>query len=198
MRRAVREFSDILDEAAAQQERLLTEAFEAGRALGRREASAKLKARLFGLLSDDGSDDSVALGGPQEFFANDGFAGVDVAGSDGQEHDRRAPPGSVKPAIAKLVGERPGLTTEEVTNATGFKKNSVRGTLWLLSTEEQVERREGRWYPVAQKDEAVGTESEPDAPTASVSGDDALSQPLTDGPEAVEGQVLHEKIDFLE
>lgn len=62
----------------------------------------------------------------------------------------RALPGSVKPAITRIVTEYPGLTVKEIQERTGIKHSSVRATLWTLSQENTVARRDGRWFPVGR------------------------------------------------
>lgn len=153
-------------------------AFERGREVGRQEALAELKQTLSGFLASDGTVEPGWAPLNQHVLPTPTDTPIDEAPK------RRASPGSVKPAITQYVLEHPGSTTEEVRKHTGAKSNSVRGTLWTLTTEGMIERRDGRWFPVvqkneaidaansgdtqAQKNEAAGEMSEPDAPTASV------------------------------
>lgn len=59
----------------------------------------------------------------------------------------RATSGTVKPTIARLLHDRPGgITMRQVTEETGFKYNSVRGTLWLLKKEGQAANRDEKWF----------------------------------------------------
>ena len=52
----------------------------------------------------------------------------------------KAPPGTVRPAILKMIEQSPGVSTEQILAATGFKENSVRGTLSTLAKEGSIER----------------------------------------------------------
>ncbi|EJJ24617.1 hypothetical protein [Rhizobium sp. CF142] len=64
--------------------------------------------------------------------------------------DGRAAPGTVKPAILKLIQEHPeGLSKSQIVMMTGIKPNSVRGTLWSLNKEGHI-KKSGRdlWVPV--------------------------------------------------
>ena len=68
-----------------------------------------------------------------------------MVASDGH----RATQGSVKPTIAKMIAEHEtdGLTPGEITHQTGFKANTVRGTIWTLGQEGSIVKRGSRWYP---------------------------------------------------
>jgi hypothetical protein len=58
----------------------------------------------------------------------------------------KAPPGTVRPAILKMIETSPGVSTEQILTATGFKENSVRGTLSTLHKERKIARNaEGQW-----------------------------------------------------
>lgn len=67
-----------------------------------------------------------------------------------EQSDDRAAPGTVKPAILKIIREHPeGLTKKQIIEMTGIKPNSVRGTLWQLGTQDNLIRSDnGRWKPV--------------------------------------------------
>ena len=112
---------------------LIREAFEAGRHAGRAEASADLKAKLADFLS-----------------SGQGAPSTESPGRAVMSSDERATQGSVKPKIVQLVAESAatGTTATEITNRTGFKPNTVRGTLWTLGHEGSIFKRAGRWYPV--------------------------------------------------
>jgi hypothetical protein len=111
---------------------LLQEAFEAGRSVGRDEASADLKGKIASLLSGD----RPSLHAIEDA---DPVAPANVA---------RAASGSVKPRIAKLIQDaKDGLTTQDIGRITGFKHNSIRGTLWGLGKDGVAENRGGRWFP---------------------------------------------------
>lgn len=58
--------------------------------------------------------------------------------------------GTVKPEIIRLVNEAPsGLTLDEVIAMTGFKANSVRGTLYHIERMGLIAKRAGRYFPKA-------------------------------------------------
>jgi hypothetical protein len=58
----------------------------------------------------------------------------------------RARAGTVKPAIKILIGNAAGgITASEIVARTGFKENSVRGTLAALRSENFAERRGELW-----------------------------------------------------
>ena len=53
--------------------------------------------------------------------------------------DERAAPGTIKPAILKIIQEHPeGLSKSQIVIMTGIKPNSVRGTLWSLNKEGEI------------------------------------------------------------
>jgi len=145
----VRTLDIIISSSAEAQRSLLREAFEAGRAMGREEAAADLRAKISGLL---GSDIAVVT-------ATVTPATVSAAPPVGS--DKRATSGSVKPTITRIIAEaaEAGLTTEDVVSTTGFKPNSVRGTLWALGNEGIAVKRNGRWFPVAGKNEAADVDN---------------------------------------
>jgi hypothetical protein len=63
----------------------------------------------------------------------------------------KLPPGTVKPTILKLVMDTPGgIPTEEIIAKTGFKENSVRGTLSGLLKLGQVFRSGKYWVANAE------------------------------------------------
>jgi hypothetical protein len=58
----------------------------------------------------------------------------------------KAPPGTVRPAIVKMIEGSSGVSTEQILAATGFKENSVRGTLSTLHKEGKIARNaQGYW-----------------------------------------------------
>jgi hypothetical protein len=106
--------------------RALAEAYAIGRADMRRE--------LMALLSP-ASGDAVAMVG-EVYSPNLANARASA----------KEPPGTVKPTILKLVMDTPGgLPTEEIIAKTGFKENSVRGTLSGLLKLGQVFRSGKNW-----------------------------------------------------
>ncbi len=179
----MRDWSDILDEGSASLERWLSEAFEAGRAAGRQEGVAEVKAKLAGLLDDGGPEVTRAIAASANVtHALPAWLGPGPKTQSGG----RAPPNSVKPTIVKLVHDAPGLTREEIATRTGFKFNSVRGTLWTLSNEGIIEQRDGRYFPASQKNEAPDAMSVEDTSEASITDEGNLVsyQPSAQGREA--------------
>lgn len=58
----------------------------------------------------------------------------------------KAPPGTVRPAILNMIEQSSGVSTEQIMTATGFKENSVRGTLSTLHKERKIARNaDGQW-----------------------------------------------------
>lgn len=141
----MRDLNDIISASTGALGALLQEAFEAGRALGRTEAAADLKAKISGLLGSDVASVTGTVAAP-----------VSRTVEPSVSSEKRATSGSVKPTIARIIAEAvdTGLTTEEVVTITGFKPNSVRGTLWGLGNDGLAVKREGRWFPVAGKNNA--------------------------------------------
>lgn len=146
-----RTIDQIKTDAGKSLEQLLTEAFEAGRVVGREESAAEFREfrnKLAHILDAE----------PVQ------------AGPIAMEHQAggRATPGSVKPAILNLIIANPGLSQDEIQQKTGFKPNSVRGTLWTLSAQDKaIHKVSGYWYPGPEKEEPAGTPSQ-DAPTGSI------------------------------
>jgi hypothetical protein len=63
----------------------------------------------------------------------------------------KLPPGTVKPTILKLIMDTPGgILTEDIIAKTGFKENSVRGTLSGLLKLGQVLRSGKNWVANAE------------------------------------------------
>jgi hypothetical protein len=113
---------DILSRATQDIRKLLEEAFEAGRNDMRRE--------LLAVLSHTGQ--------PAHF---------ELAGSDADLQVGRAPSGTVKPTIkAYIENAKDGILTSEIIEKTGFKVNSVRGTLSTLKAEGFADRRGELWF----------------------------------------------------
>lgn len=128
----MRKLEDIVSDVT----RLAQEAYE----LGSAEGAAKLRAELAAILipQEASSRGGVVLGV---------LATTEVADT-GHVVVEKARMGTVKPGIIRLINETPtGLTQDEIIEKTGFKSNSVRGTLHTIFTEGLVERRSGRYYP---------------------------------------------------
>lgn len=132
-----RDINSITSSAAAALRNLLLEAFEAGRAAGRQEASSDLRAKLSQVI------------GP-----------IETQPQPPPSTGARATPGTVKPTIRNLVTRSGliGISADEIVAQTGIKRNSVRGTLYTLKQDGEVERRGERWFP--QKAEAADTPSQ--------------------------------------
>ena len=116
--------------------KLLEEAFEAGRADMKRELETFL------------SRGDTAL-----------FTGAVGPAADTEV---RAPSGTVKPAIKRLIEKAPnGIRASDIIERTGFKDNSVRGTLATLRAEGFAERHGELWVLSQRKGSLGGETSEP-------------------------------------
>jgi hypothetical protein len=114
--------------------KLLEEAFEAGRADGKREITDLLSNVLR-------PQEIVPIGTPMPLL----HAGI--ANGDG-----RARSGTVKPAIKELIEKSPnGIRASDIIERTGFKDNSVRGTLAALRAEGFAERHGEVWIMSQRK-----------------------------------------------
>jgi hypothetical protein len=119
-----RPMENLATKAAADLRRLIDEAYRIGREDMRRE--------LMALLSPSDGAPNI---GP--------LPGTDVAIA---RTSAKAPPGTVRPAIVKMIVESSGVSTEQILAATGFKENSVRGTLSTLHKEGKIARNaQGHW-----------------------------------------------------
>jgi hypothetical protein len=87
-------------------------------------------------------------------------AKMQPAGLSSQEDRRkRAPQGTIKPALLKaLTDYQAGLSSSDLVALTGFKENTVRGTLRQLLIEGAVEKR-GQFWAVAIKNEGPAIQS---------------------------------------
>jgi hypothetical protein len=132
----MRDISDIILDGGTALERLLREAFDAGVEHGRNDAVALLKQQIVGFLAN-----------PQPTFL--GSAAVpDTLDTETEEKQPRAAPGTVKPTIIRMItdGGLFGTTTEELIERTGFKPNSVRGTVSTLQSEGIITKHGDRWH----------------------------------------------------
>jgi len=137
----MREIETILSDATAALRSLLEEAFKVGKAEGRREAAEEFKSKIAAVLGGEPAP-SLASAPPVATPATE---------------EGRATPGTVKPTIMRLIAEAPnGLTTQELTERTGFKHNSIRGTLWTLKHEGAVLREDNRWVAASKHPSASG------------------------------------------
>ncbi len=131
--------ADIHEDASGAVKAAVDAAYEAGRAEGRREALAELQTHL-GLFWKDAAENPAK---PESSFT----VGVALG-------QARATPGSVKPMVERmLLDAENGLTPVEIAERTGFKYNSVRGTLWALGKEGFAISQSGRWFAVRQDNE---------------------------------------------
>lgn len=117
---------------------LLKEAYEAGRAKGREDIRRNL---LSVLTNAEQPSDIAPRGGTPE---------LDLAA---QKTLPRATSGTVKPTIKTLIeNAKDGILTSEIIEKTGFKENSVRGTLSTLKAEGFADRRGDLWFISQRKD----------------------------------------------
>jgi len=139
---------------------LLQEAFELGRAEGRTEAAADLRARLAGVLESDlTARDETRLSKSER---PDRSIIIEPPAHE------RATPGTVKPAIEALLrSAADGLSAQQIADRAMIKYNSVRGTLYILKNEGKAERRGDRWFPTLQSHEAPDGKSVRDTSEAS-------------------------------
>jgi hypothetical protein len=151
----MRQIGDILSEGRASIEALLREAFAAGRA----EAAAEMRAKMADMINS--VTDIPMTGGASSSYINARF-NPNIGFSPPVTVERRASPGTVKPEILRLIREASagGISTDELIAATGFKPNSVRGTVSTLRIEHAIERVGDRWVAVNW----VPTTSSEDAP----------------------------------
>jgi IclR helix-turn-helix domain len=119
---------NILSRATQDIRKQLEEAFEAGRATER----DGMKREIVAFLSHKEPSPDIALAGSS--------AAISVG---------RASPGTVKPAIMALIKKAPkGIRTAEIIERTGFKENSVRGTLSTLRRKGFADQRGSLWFSV--------------------------------------------------
>lgn len=123
-----------IDEIISDMTRLVREAHE----LGMIEAETIVKAKVEAIF---------------DRFPGSGYEAV-VKQAIGPGHPRaergdlvRAAPGTVKPVIVQMiVGSHDGYTMEELVDKTGFKPNSVRGTLSTLREEGKITKIGDKWH----------------------------------------------------
>jgi hypothetical protein len=128
----------LLSRATQSVRKLLEEAYAAGRAKERED----MKRELTTFLSR-GNEAQVTVARP-------------AINSNG-----RAPSGTVKPAIKELIEKAPnGIRASDIIKTTGFKDNSVRGTLAALRAEGFAERH-GELWVLSQRKGSLGGPSEP-------------------------------------
>lgn len=131
-----------IQEAASQAMRdLLAEAYELGREVGRQEATNLLMTRFQEFVLQPLPSPTSAAARP-----------VDPAYVEPEEPEERAAPGTVKPVIHQLVvSSKTGITMADIERQTGFKSNTVRGTLYALKREGFVDKEGDHWYPLTKE-----------------------------------------------
>jgi len=137
--RPIPALENLASEAAPHITRLLEKAYTIGRDDMRRE--------LMALLSPSRGSDGIAMTGTVS------DANVIVARTS-----TKAPPGTVKPAILHMIENSPPLLTEQIISQTGFKENSVRGTLSALYKGGKIERTSGGLWTKKHKVPSAETE----------------------------------------
>ncbi|SFK39341.1 hypothetical protein [Methylocapsa palsarum] len=155
---------------------LLEAAFEAGRA-AEREA---MKRQLLAVLSPSELNiENVPM-------AQTGLDTVSQRGPLADEHiaathaETRAQPGTVKPVIKGLIETaKNGILTSTIIERTGFKENSVRGTLSALKSEGFAERRGDLWFVAPDQDRSKPEETFADEEFAE---EDEWGEPLNKEP----------------
>ena len=142
----MREFNDIISASIEAIRPLLREAYESGRAVGQAEASGALREKINNLLLSD-------IGKPDDPPEPSRLA---------PHYGKRAAQGSVKPRIVRILEDSSvGLEMGHICQLTGFKPNSVKGTLWSLSKEGVAVKRNGRWFHVAKDSDGIAQEEKP-------------------------------------
>lgn len=125
------QFSKLLEEA-------YDAGFEEGRTASKQEAKTDIEKHMLAFLATLNTENIPVIESrpsPKD--------GGDDEGSD------RLPPGTVKPTVLKTIQQFPeGISIRDIEQLTGFKHSSVRGTVWLLQKEGEVQKGEGNlWVP---------------------------------------------------
>jgi hypothetical protein len=146
----MRDLKDILSSGSASIVALLQEAYDAGLASGKASAESDLKARVATLFELSPVEPTTATATATDHGARAATPKpadlVKDFGTALAQGSQRAAPGTVKPQILKLITDHPlGFSTEELIAVTGFKPNSVRGTLSTLQSEGAIGKVEGVW-----------------------------------------------------
>lgn len=132
---------DLLSRATDSLRELLREAYEAGR--------ESMKSELAAFLTSGSSHHTTVR------------TAIPVQMAIPVSEEARATPGTVKPRIMALIEyAKDGITTSEIIEKTGFKENSVRGTLSALKAEGFAERHGEFWY-LSQRKGSLTAASEP-------------------------------------
>jgi hypothetical protein len=143
---AMTQVDEILADIAKALRPVLEAALADVRDASKRDAAIEFKAKLNAMF-DSGPGDR----GPLEAAAAAKPEKIQYAPPPPRKASKgRATPGTVKPQILDAVRQMPeGTSTKDIATLTGFKYNSVRGTLWLLKKEGQVMNKDEKWFPVS-------------------------------------------------
>lgn len=98
------------------------------------------------------------LGGfsvPRGMFGGSVFAPPTQSKSSPDDEVGRTEYGSVRPMLMRYVYENPGKTTQEITAATGLKRNSTRGGLNVLRRRGLMEKRGEGWFSLVDPDATI-------------------------------------------
>ncbi|MDR3449417.1 MAG: hypothetical protein P4M15_06685 [Alphaproteobacteria bacterium] len=138
----MRNIQEILSGGSAVLEAMLREAFEAGKA----EAAAEMRAKMAAMI------DSVAGAVAANVSAIPPYPPTVTMTSAIPYPEPRAAPGTVKPTILRLIEESVffGMSTDELIAKTGFKPNSVRGTVSALQSDNAIYKEGDRWFSAQQ------------------------------------------------
>ena len=117
--------------------------------IGKDEGAAVMRANLAAFLQVGADRQTTDI-------HNGSATGTQTAAGTSSDYQKdKAQKGTVKPGIVKLINDTPdGLTQDEIIERTGFKSNSVRGTLYAILTEGLVQRRSGRYFPLGGNGES--------------------------------------------
>lgn len=150
----------LLDPAFRDLRSAVLAAFDIGRKWGRAEAAEEMKARLTAALNLDGSQTSeVAVSSDKAEIPVDKTN--EEIDSNNRNTSTRAPRGSIRPAILRLLGSVAGVTQIEIVEETRINENSVRGMLNSLRNEGLVERQGDVWSLTIMGDRQVDQFSKP-------------------------------------
>jgi predicted Rossmann fold nucleotide-binding protein DprA/Smf involved in DNA uptake len=107
---------------------------------------ARLLKEVYDMGREDMRRELMALLSPERGGAVALVEEVHVPNIANARTSTKAPPGTVRPAILKMIEQSPGVSTDQILAATGFKENSVRGTLSTLHKEGKIARNaQGYW-----------------------------------------------------
>ena len=121
----------------------LFDAFEAGRVVGKREAAAEMKAKLAAALDFDAS--SLSAMSTHQSAQPESVGSSYSTAESAPPQLPRAPRGSVRPAVMKMLARTLGASQSEIVKETGVNENSVRGILNTLRNEGLVVKKGEVW-----------------------------------------------------